>query len=238
MTEADWLAGTDLREMLKALNAGGLLSERKARLFAAACCRRVFPPMLDGRSRHAVTVCELYADGLTSQRALAAARAEAGEVARALEVAPVSLERNKALAAARAAHAAARPTGKRPALVNEVRQVADAALMAAMIGRLSSRIHIESVLPQCQFLRCILGNPFRPATVSPAWRTPQVVDLAQAAYDQRELPAGTLDVARLAILADALEDAGCDQADILEHLRRLGPHVRGCWVVDLLLGKE
>jgi hypothetical protein len=238
VTEADWLAGTDLREMLEALNAGGLLSERKARLFAAACCRRVFPPMLDGRSRHAVTVCELYADGLTSQRALAPARAEAGAVARALEVAPVSLERNKALAVARAAHDAARPTGRRPALVNAVRQAADAALMAGMIGRLSSRMHIESVLPRCQFLRCILGNPFRPATVSPAGQTPQVVALAQAAYEQRELPAGTLDLARLAVLADALEEAGCDQADLLGHLRGPGPHVRGCWAVDLLLGKQ
>jgi hypothetical protein len=110
--------------------------------------------------------------------------------------------------------------------------------MAGMLGRLSSRMHIESILPQCQLLRCILGNPFRPATVSPAWRTPQVVDLAQAAYEQRELPAGTLDLARLAVLADALEDAGCDQADLLTHLRGPGPHVRGCWAVDLILGKQ
>jgi hypothetical protein len=102
MTEAEWLACTEPQNMLEALHARPVLSERKARLFAAACCRRVFPLVLDGRSWHAVTVCELYADGLTSQRALAAARAEAGEVARALEVAPVSLERNKALAAARA----------------------------------------------------------------------------------------------------------------------------------------
>jgi hypothetical protein len=65
-----------------------------------------------------------------------------------------------------------------------------------------------------------------------------LVALAQAAYDQRELPAGTLDPTRLAVLADALEEAGCDQADLLSHLRDPGPHVRGCWVIDLLLGKE
>src|SRR5262249_36507758 len=99
MTEDEWLACTEPQKMLEALHAGSVLSERKARLFAAACCRRIFPLMPDDRSRQAVTACELYADGLTSQRALAAARAEAGEVARALEVAPVSLERNKALAA-------------------------------------------------------------------------------------------------------------------------------------------
>jgi hypothetical protein len=91
---------------------------------------------------------------------------------------------------------------------------------------------------QAALLRDIIGNPFRPVTVSRAWQTPQVVPLAQAAYEQRELPAGTLDVARLAVLADALEDAGCDQADLLGHLRGPGPHVRGCWAVDLLLGKS
>ena len=64
-----------------------------------------------------------------------------------------------------------------------------------------------------------------------------MVALAQAAYDERELPAGTLDTTRLAVLADALEEAGCVQADILGHLRGPGPHVRGCWAVDLLLRK-
>src|SRR5438477_2952131 len=112
MTEADWLACTDPREMLEALQAGGLLPERKARLFAAACCRRVFPLMPDGRSRHAVTACELYADGLASRRDLVAARSEAGEAARALGAAALSLERNKGLAAAQAARYAARPTGR------------------------------------------------------------------------------------------------------------------------------
>jgi hypothetical protein len=84
----------------------------------------------------------------------------------------------------------------------------------------------------------VVGNPFRPVTLSPGWRAPQVLALAQAAYEQRELPAGTLDLARLAILADALEEAGCDQADLLAHPRGPGPHVRGCWAVDLLLGKS
>jgi hypothetical protein len=90
---------------------------------------------------------------------------------------------------------------------------------------------------QAALLRDIPGNPFRSVPLSPAWQTPQVVALAQAAYEQRGLPAGTLDVARLAVLADALEEAGCDQADLLDHLRGPGPHVRGCWAVDLLLGK-
>jgi hypothetical protein len=83
-----------------------------------------------------------------------------------------------------------------------------------------------------------LFNPFRPVLISPAWRTPQVVALARAAYDQRELLSGALDTTRLAVLADALEEAGCADTDILNHCRRPGVQVRGCWVVDLLLGKS
>jgi hypothetical protein len=65
-----------------------------------------------------------------------------------------------------------------------------------------------------------------------------VVRLAQAAYEERHLPAGTLDDGRLAVLADALEEAGCTDTDIVGHLRGPGPHVRGCWPVDLCLGKS
>jgi hypothetical protein len=88
------------------------------------------------------------------------------------------------------------------------------------------------------FLRCIFANPFRPVTLEPAWRTPTAVSLAQAAYDDRILPSGELDRDRLAVLADALEDAGCTNPDILDHLRGRGPHVRGCWALDLVLGRE
>jgi hypothetical protein len=91
---------------------------------------------------------------------------------------------------------------------------------------------------QCGLLRDIIGNPFRPVGLDPAWQTSSVLALANAAYDDRTLPAGTLEPARLAVLADALEEAGCQDADILNHLRQPGEHVRGCWVVDLLLGKE
>ncbi len=91
---------------------------------------------------------------------------------------------------------------------------------------------------QSELLRDIFGNPFRPRRVSPAWQTAEAVRLTQAVYDDRQLPVGTLDADRLAVLADALEDAGCDQPDLLGHLRGPGPHVRGCWAVDLLLGKS
>jgi len=91
---------------------------------------------------------------------------------------------------------------------------------------------------QAVLVRDIFGNPFRPVSLDPTCRTPAVAALVTAGYENRVLPAGHLDPDRLAILADALEDAGCDNRDILSHLRGPGPHVRGCHVVDLLLGKE
>ena len=74
--------------------------------------------------------------------------------------------------------------------------------------------------------------------IGPACPTSTVVALANAAYDERELPSGHLDPARLAVLSDALEEAGCADADLLAHLRSPGPHVRGCWALDLVLGKS
>lgn len=83
---------------------------------------------------------------------------------------------------------------------------------------------------QAALIRCIFGNPFRPITFDPAWRTSDVVALARGIYDDRAFD-------RMPILADALQDAGCNSDDILAHCRGSGPHARGCWVVDLVLGK-
>ena len=83
---------------------------------------------------------------------------------------------------------------------------------------------------QITFLRDIFGNPFRPVLADPAWLTPTAVALAAAIYEDRAFD-------RLPVLADALEEAGCTDADVLLHCRRPGEHVRGCWVVDMVLGK-
>jgi hypothetical protein len=80
-------------------------------------------------------------------------------------------------------------------------------------------------------LRDIFGNPFRPVVFSAAWRTDTALSLARQMYDSRDFSA-------MPILADALQDAGCDSDDVLNHCRQPGEHVRGCWVVDLVLGKE
>jgi hypothetical protein len=80
-------------------------------------------------------------------------------------------------------------------------------------------------------LRDIFNNPFRPITLDPSWLTPKINVLAQAIYTDRALD-------QMPILADALEKAGCANPEILGHCRGPGPHVRGCWALDLLLGKE
>lgn len=79
-------------------------------------------------------------------------------------------------------------------------------------------------------LREVFGNPFRPVVPDPTWLTSDVLLLVRGIYDERAFD-------RMPILADALQDAGCDNEEVLSHCRGTGPHVRGCWVVDLLLGK-
>ena len=83
-----------------------------------------------------------------------------------------------------------------------------------------------------RLLRDIFGPlPFSSVGVNPHWLNPEVQHLAQAIYDDRSFD-------RLPLLADALEDVGCNAADILDHCRQPEPHVQGCWVIDLLLNKE
>src|SRR5207248_6194618 len=90
---------------------------------------------------------------------------------------------------------------------------------------------------QIALLCDVCGHPFRPAVVRVGPLTPDVLRLARAAYEDRLLPSGSMDATRIAVLADALEESGCADAGLLGHLRSEGQHVRGCWAVDLLLGK-
>ncbi len=96
---------------------------------------------------------------------------------------------------------------------------------------MSESVFRAMLAEQVPILRCIVGNPFRPVACDPSWRTTTAVGLAEAIYAERAFD-------RLPILADALEDAGCDNPDVLAHCRDRGPHARGCWVVDLILGKS
>jgi len=118
---------------------------------------------------------------------------------------------------------------------NAFREAARQAVVAAQAA-LDPTLAIDHVLAAesarlAVVVRDIFGNPFRPIAFSPSWRTSDAVALARTMYETREFSA-------MPILADALQDAGCDSDDVLNHCRGEGPHVRGCWVVDMVLGKE
>jgi hypothetical protein len=100
---------------------------------------------------------------------------------------------------------------------------------AAAAARCAGEDEDEAV--QCALVRDVFGDPFRRVAFAPAWQTPAAVALARAMYDTRSFD-------DMPILGDALEEAGCIDKGVLDHCRATGPHVRGCWVVDLILGKE
>jgi hypothetical protein len=102
---------------------------------------------------------------------------------------------------------------------------------AVSAGRQGVRADLDEAAVQSDLVRDIFGNPFRPVTFDPRWRTSDVVGLAQAIYDDKAFE-------RMPILGDALMDAGCEEEQIIAHCRGDGPHVRGCWVVDLVFGNE
>jgi hypothetical protein len=96
-------------------------------------------------------------------------------------------------------------------------------------------VYLAESAAHCAIIRDIFGNPFRPVVFSPDWYTPTVISLAKAASGEGSQPSADLDPVRLGVLSDALEEAGCTDAAILDHLRSQGPHVRWCWAVDLIL---
>ena len=219
MNERRWFRATEPQEMLAWLRHAGRLSERKARLFAVGCCRRIWHLLTSESSRRAVEVAEQYADGRVDDEQLRAASKEAGSV---------GVGFGAQCSPANAAHFAALPG----------QVFADRCAGYAA----SAAVHpAAEQLAQALLLRDLFGNPFRAApTLEPsllAWHGGAVVQLAQAAYEERAMPSGILEPARLAVLADALEEAGAPD-EIIEHLRSPGPHVAGCWAVDYLLGKS
>lgn len=247
MTETDWSNCIDPAAMMVFVK--GRPSDRKLRLFAVACCRRVWHLIPVAAAKTAVQVAERYADGTATEEERQAAWSSAYVLAETqrLEGVDDSWEASDE-AAAFAVSAAIGAVALFPA--DEVAQRADVATSVdggwlpagrrawADVGMTSCS---DEQIAQTALLRDIIGNPFRPITLSPAvlvWNDAAVVRLAQATYEERHLPEGTLDNGRLAILADALEEAGCQNADILGHCRSGGDHVRGCWVIDALLGKS
>jgi hypothetical protein len=226
MTEAEWLACDDPRPMLEKVRGG--CRERKWRLFCCACCRRVWRLLRDPRHRAAVAAAERLADGEISPEELV-------PIADASYAASFIGPGGRYIHKGGAAHLLLRhfssyddwdETYRCPPLDNT-------ALAAEMVAE---RLRTKERGAQAALVRDIFANPFRPVAFNPAWRSTTVAALAEAAYQERLLPSGTLDPQRLAVLADAVEEAGADAA-VVAHLRSGGPHVRGCHVVDLVLGR-
>jgi hypothetical protein len=253
MTEAEWLACADPLLMVNLV--APRVSDRKLRLFQVACCRRVWHLLREPRFREAVEAAERYVEGSCSDRRLAEAAAAAGEI-----VNPLARRVNVRLsvgdhAASHAVITACFPQGElaRPfgtftgryatgarLVIKGVDAAAETAPREQGRGPDPGSLLAEERAWQCRLLRDVVGNPFRTVALEPAWLAANdgaAARMARAIYDERALPEGTLDETRLGILADALEDAGCADPDIVSHLRAPGPHTRGCWVVDLLLGR-
>jgi hypothetical protein len=242
MDEEAWQSSTDPTAMLKFLRGSPRASHRKVRLFMVACCRRVIHTFGDdedwGRVE-AIEVAERYADGLASDDEREDAFADLTDGAPhntwecCTNLAVVDFTQTKpddvdaiefAIGAAEEARLdAVCDSDSDPA---DVRKATDQAEAAAQAG----------------LLRCVFGmRPMRPVTVAPPllkWHDGLIARMATSIYEERALPKGTLDTVRLAVLADALEEAGCADAELLEHLRSPGPHVRGCFAVDTLVGQE
>jgi len=232
MTEKDWVNATDPMLMLNFLKEKA--SNRKLRLLSCAVVRQVWDLLKQERSRRGIEVSERFADGHASAEELLSGAIEARKVddAAAKAVWPTERRDHSLWRAERAAGAA----------VEAVERAAAAGAAKVRLDTIVSAMETaanEQRKRQCDLLRDLF-EPFAPTVLSPAvlaWNGGIIRALAEAAYEHRILPSGALDQARLAVLADALEEAGADEP-ILEHLRGLGQHWRGCHVLDAILGKE
>jgi hypothetical protein len=261
MEESEWLACTEPQKMLKFL--GDRASQRKLQFLAMACCRRVWHLLESSNLRKAVDVLEQFADGGADEDSVRAfawdshpLRAYYGELfsGRPGEEKWLRPREEKwlpAYAINRVMNGVLVKRGEtvvatlRPGIA-EVAEALDFLARAVSAAQYDSLETDRRCVPseaecaaQAVLLRCIFGNPVYPLAINPAWLTPAVVSIAQAAYDERQLPSGELDFARLAVLADALEEAGCTDLELLVHLRGPGQvHVRGCWALDRVLARE
>jgi hypothetical protein len=209
MTEAEWMASTDPAAMLEAVRARA--SERKLRLFAIACGRRIWHRILAPRVRQAIEVAERFAEGRADpeefQRSAATIRGGDHPAARGIMLS------DPFLAAQRTAEWV-RECCRRYAEWEGLRG-----------GR------ADEARAQANLLRELFGNLDRPVSVDPSWQSwtgGTIPNLARSIHEERAFD-------RMPILADALEDAGCADAAFVSHLRGPGPHFRGCFVLDSLL---
>jgi hypothetical protein len=265
MTEEQWIACPDPTPLLNCLN--GEASDRKLRLFACACFRQIWELIEVDEYHNLVEIAERFADGLASAADLSVAHGEAIEwcneglpcgdddaFAGAVETVQSAwrfvqahlqhnyheLNRAQQRAAKHARQiertrqdnpASDRAYAKALQLATET-SVAAAEAKAKLTEEGLQEERNKLFAAQADLLRCVFGLlPFRSISVDAPSLSSIVTTMAHAIYNERAFD-------RLPILADALEEAGCTSPEILAHCRGPGPHVRGCRVVDLVLGKE
>jgi hypothetical protein len=225
MTESEWLIATAPQKMLEFLR--GKASDRKLRLFACACCRHYGHLLKDERCRQAVSVAERFSDELATAGELSEAEEAVWGADQSGELAVDGLGPACVYCCYRAEDGSY-PSGFAAEVANQM-------LVAAGDEITSDAAYDAACGVLSNFLRCVFGNPFHPLPpITPsvfAWNDGTIPKLAQAIYEDRVFD-------RLPILADAVEEAGCSDPDLLGHLRGPGSHVRGCWAVDLILGRE
>jgi hypothetical protein len=221
MTEAEWLTATDPMPMLEFLR--GKISDRKLRLFAAGCCRRLSPG-LPPEGRAVVEASEEFADSLRDSNFLRSARKKAMDSRMIVGHSGKFADGAEEGALAAALQAAWQGRVGWDAACETARQAV----------RSCQRNWGAERLAQADLLRELSGNPTRAVRVASAvvaWNGGTVPSLARGIYEDRAFD-------RLPVLADALEDASGTDIELLGHLRGPGPHVRGCWAVDLVLGRS
>ena len=260
MTEADWLAGTIISSMVQF--AAEHLSTRRQRLVAAGFCRTALATFSHPDLVESLALLEQYADGLISEagaeKARQRCRALAQQVFEEYRASKAGGEPNlRPYAQAEVAWAFAYAFNYSPVPVDEICSRVDDAATTTHAVDLHNRRHWDALSAATrsehtararlqQIVWDVVGNPFRPVAFLPEWRTDTVLALARQMYEAREFSA-------MPILADALQDAGCDSDEVLNHCRDAGgglgepvggspvlrsEHVRGCWVVDGVLGME
>ena len=218
MTEQEWLGCAKPEAMLEFLKDKA--SDRKLRLFVIAHVRRGWRDYESKETQQAwkaIEVAEQFADGLVSDKQLEAAHD-------AFLLTPEWDDLSIHFLNTYAGAATATEVGNAFAF-------ATASDYAARTAPHAPPIIDADRVERCRLLRDVMGNPFRPITFDPCCLTPSVVNLTQEIYDTRAFD-------RLPVLSEALEEAGCKNAEVLAHCRGPGPHVKGCWVIDTILGKE
>jgi len=228
MTEEEWSTSTlphVLIEFLR-IKMHSHVPRRKLRLFLCGCCRLVPDEAASADRRLNCSAVENFAEGVMSTGRLIAIRKHHESEANSPNTLDWALRR---------------------ALLSRDRFLWDETICGVAVAEILEvgrfRTEMESAEKQrwrrirdkgrvqiATLFRDIFGNPFRPVTFDPRWRTSDVVDLARGIYEDKAFE-------RMPILADALMDAGCEDEQIIGHCRGDGPHVRGCWVVDLILDK-